>query len=73
MFLNIIGAVVFTLICLWPIRTLMFFLYMSDYGILDTIKWNFFKEKLWIEAILIPIACIAWWHVVGSHLDINFN
>lgn len=71
-FLAVLGAILFTLVCLWPIRNLAGFLLMSDYGLIDTIKWNFFKERLWIEFILIPTAVILWWFVVGTHIQIGF-
>lgn len=69
--LIILGMLIITYICWIPIRSVLWFLTMSDYGIIDTLKWNFFKEKLWIELILIPVAIIFWWFVVGTHISIG--
>lgn len=73
LFLSIAGAVTVTLICLWPFRTLLFFFAVSDYGIKDTWNWNWKREKLWIELILIPVAIIAWWFLVGTYITLGLG
>ena len=71
-FLAVIGAIVLTIVALWPVHRFFYFCLISDYGIADTIKWNWKKEKLWIEWILIPIFAILWWLLVGQHISIGF-
>lgn len=72
-FLAVVGGLVVTLLCCWPLRNLLWFYGMSDYGFIDTTKWNWKKESLWIEWTLLPLSVVVWWLLVGTHITIGFG
>lgn len=72
-FFAVIGIILFTLFCLHPLNTLLGFFGMSDYGLVDTFRWNFFKEKLWIEFVWILVSWPVWWFTIGQHVKIGWK
>ena len=72
-FLSIVGGLIITFVCLMPARNLLWFYSISDYGFIDTTKWNWNKEKLWIEFALLPLAAVVWWFTVGTHIHIGVS
>lgn len=70
---TIIGVVVVTLIPIWFTRSLLWFYTMSDYGVVDTTKWNFWSQRLWIDFIAIPVSWTLWWIFVGTNIHIHFG
>lgn len=71
--LTIIGAIVVTLIPLWFTRNLILFYEISSDGVVDTTKWNFWRQGLWIDFILIPVSWTLWWIFVGTNIHIHFG
>lgn len=72
-FLAIVGAIAVSIIALRPFYNLLGFYSMSDYGFIDTTKWNWKKEKLWVEWILMPVFAILWWLLVGQYISVGFS
>lgn len=63
--ISLVGAGVLTYLALWPALRLAGFFLISDYGFWDTLRWNFWPEKLWIEIFTIPGCAFLWWLIVG--------
>lgn len=62
-------VIVVSIVCAYPMLTLLRFFAWSDYGFKDTWNWNWKREKLWIELILIPIGIALWWWLIGIRID----
>lgn len=68
--LAIIGALALTGLLLWvTLGNLAVFLW-SDYGVKDTIAWNW--KYLWLWWVLNILVAVAWWFLVGTHITIGF-
>lgn len=69
--LAIIGALAITGLLAWVTLGNLAVYMWSDYGIVDTTKWNW--KDLWAWWVVNIVLAIVWWLLVGTKISVNFS